>query len=167
MEVLDIKDIYENYAWIIYGRCLRILKSEDEAKDAMQTVFLKLMDNLAVIRKKDKVVPWLYRTAQNHCFNQLRYRKKFSEGTEVDTLGSTETGNVENRLNARQVIHLVMEKHPRRVQEAVYYTFVERLEQKEIHRITGQSPATIRRNLAVFKNSLQKEGNQALWNQSR
>jgi len=44
--------------------------------------------------------------------------------------------------------------HNKKIQDAVYYTYVEELNQNEIQRITAQSPATIRRNLNRFKNSM-------------
>jgi DNA-directed RNA polymerase specialized sigma24 family protein len=40
------------------------------------------------------------------------------------------------------------------VKDAVYYTYIEELDQREIGKITGQSPATIRRNLKKFNNNL-------------
>ncbi len=40
------------------------------------------------------------------------------------------------------------------MQNAVYYTYIENLNQREIQKITGQAPATIRRNLKKFKESI-------------
>ena len=52
------------------------------------------------------------------------------------------------------VIQKILSTHNKKVQDAVYYTYIERLNQKEIQKITGQSPATIRRNLNHFKKSM-------------
>jgi len=145
----EIQELYERYAFLIYGRCVRILRSEEDARDAMQAVFLKLLQHSGRIRNRESVVPWIYRTAKNHCFNVLRSRKHICEEMEPDWLASP--GSLEERLDARMVMRFLLATQDQRVHEAVYYTFVEQLEQKEIQKVTGQSPATIRRNLAKFR----------------
>lgn len=154
MSSTDIKELYEKYGFLIYGRCLRILGSEDEARDAMQTVFMKLIENISAMRDRERIVPWIFNTAKNHCFNLIRYNKKFAREIETDGLA----GNVdfEKQLSARQIIQLAASSQNRKVRDAVYYTYVEELEQSEIQKLTGQSPATIRRNLAKFRDRVRR-----------
>lgn len=152
MTSAEIARLYEQYGFVIFGRCRRILRSEDDARDALQTVFLRLLECGSLLRDPQRVVPWIYRTAQNYCFNFLRDRKKFDTGADPDEL--PQEPGTEERLDARQIIRLALGCHDRRVREAVYFTYVEELGQEEIRAITGQSPATIRRNLRKFDESL-------------
>jgi len=46
--MIDIEEYYNKYGSTVYKRCLFLLKNEDEALDAMQTVFAKLLS-----KKKD------------------------------------------------------------------------------------------------------------------
>jgi RNA polymerase sigma-70 factor, ECF subfamily len=152
MSQSEIDRLYRAYGFMIFGRCLRLLGSRDEARDAMQAVFMKLVQAYETIADKEKVVPWIFRTAQNYCFNVLRDRKKFVGAVDADTIGDPQDTN-EAVMNS-DLISKVMREFRRDVCVAVYYTYMEKLDQREIQRITGQSPATIRRNLRRFKDGV-------------
>ncbi|MFH1759800.1 MAG: sigma factor [bacterium] len=40
-EIAEFKILYEKYGAVIYRRCLRFLKSEQDAQDASQEIFIK------------------------------------------------------------------------------------------------------------------------------
>ena len=148
----EIEKLYTTYGFIIYGRCLKILGSPEDARDAMQVVFMQLIDRYATIRDREQIVPWIFITARNHCFNLLRARKRYSTTVDPDQTAGRE--NVEEHVSRRQIVSLVMKRFHKNIRDAVYYTFVEEFDQREIQRLTGQSPATIRRNLKKFRDSL-------------
>jgi RNA polymerase sigma-70 factor, ECF subfamily len=153
MGEIDIRTLYERYGFVIYGRCLRILRSEDDARDAMQSVFLKLVEYQRGLRDRESVVAWLYATATNHCFNLLRAAKRTAGAIDPDLVAGADP---EGRMEARSVVRMLMETQSRAVQQAVYLTHVEGLDQREIQKVCGQSPATVRRNLARFKSHVAK-----------
>jgi RNA polymerase sigma factor (sigma-70 family) len=157
MDAVSPKQLYEQYGFLIYRTCVRILHSEDDAKDALQSVFVKLLENYGAISDPGKVVPWIFSTAKNHCFNLLRYQKRFARTVDTDELPSC-AENFGKAIEAREIIRLIFKSHGKRVRDAAYYTYVEGFDQREIQKVTGQSPATIRRNLARFKKSLSSLG---------
>ena len=55
--------------------CERLLGDAEEARDAVQDVFLKVYRKAGEVRPQGQVYTWLYRVAVNHCFNKLRRRK--------------------------------------------------------------------------------------------
>ncbi len=152
MDPKEIKELYEKYGFLIYNRCIRILRSEDDAKDAVQDVFLKLLGNMNRFRDEAHIIPWIYTVSRNHCFNILRGRKKFTSVEDMDHLAGKQDSEKEHE--ERMLIQQILMQHNKRVQEAVYYTYIEKLNQNEIQQITGQSPATVRRNLNRFKKSI-------------
>ncbi|MBN1307126.1 MAG: sigma-70 family RNA polymerase sigma factor [Chitinispirillaceae bacterium] len=152
MSQSEIDRLYRTYGFIIYGRCIRLLGCRDEARDATQVVFMKLLRAYETIQDKERVVPWIFRTAQNHCFNLLRDRKKFVYGVEPDEL--VDQRNDGDGFTKKDLIEQVMKRFNRAVREAVYYSYVEEFDQREIQKLTGQSPATIRRNLKRFREAL-------------
>lgn len=152
MNEKELQELYKRYAFIIYGRCIRILKSHEEAQDAMQVVFLKLIEAHQSIRDREKIVPWIFTAAKNHCFNQLRSTKRFSDEACSDDIESHD--KFDERYGNRQLLSMIMMNHSESVRDAVYYTHIEELSQEEIRKITGQSPATVRRNLKKFKDSI-------------
>jgi len=152
MDPVKAKELYEKFGYLIYSRCIRILRSEDDAKDAMQEVFLKLVENMNRFRDKTHIIPWIYTVSRNHCFNILRGRKKFTHIEDMDRFAGKKDSEKEHA--ERMLIQQILMLHNKRVREAVYYTYIEKLSQNEIQKITGQSPATVRRNLNRFKKSI-------------
>ncbi|MBN1601612.1 MAG: sigma-70 family RNA polymerase sigma factor [Chitinispirillaceae bacterium] len=148
----EIQQLYEKYGFMIHGRCLRMLGSQEDARDAMQVVFMQLIDKYDTIRDKTQVVSWIFRTAQNHCFNVLRSRKNIELAVDADEVG--EVDEIEERLQKKQILRLIMGRISKKVRDAVHYTYIEELDQRAIEKLTGQSPATIRRNLKRFRDLL-------------
>ncbi len=151
MEEQNARQLYEKYGHLIYNRCKRLLGCEDEAKDALQDCMIKLIKQYPKFKDPEHVVPWIYRVVKNHCLNELRKRKKFVDNSLLESLPAK---SEENDFETRELLNLVLSVHNKKVQDAVYYTHIEGLSQEEIRKITGQSPATIRRNLAKFKESI-------------
>jgi len=155
----NVQKLYKQYGFVIYGRCEQILHNQEDAWDATQEVFMKLITHYDTIKDKQKVVSWIYSAATNYCFNQLRRQKKWSSHVDVEQI--SRESRIEQRLSAKQLIDHALQFHSPKVHQAVYFTYIEQLEQKEIQKITGQSPATIRRNLQKFKASLRALSNRA------
>lgn len=68
--------LLQRYTLLLLGTCMKYLKNEEEAKDGVQQIFLKVITEL----QKYKVVyfkSWLYMIARNHCLMQLRDKNIF------------------------------------------------------------------------------------------
>jgi RNA polymerase sigma factor (sigma-70 family) len=61
----------QRYTLLLFGVCMKYLKNEEEAKDAVQQIFLKAITEL---HKYDVEYfkSWLYMVAKNHCLMKLR-----------------------------------------------------------------------------------------------
>lgn len=59
----------------LWRLCERMLGDRDEARDAVQEIFLKAFRGASGFRPRGRVYTWLYRIAMNHCLNRLRRRK--------------------------------------------------------------------------------------------
>src|SRR3954469_16401985 len=71
--VLDrFDELYEGFGATIYARCRQMLRDPTAAQDATQEVFLKVHRALDRLRGSREAFTWLYRTATNHCLNELR-----------------------------------------------------------------------------------------------
>lgn len=65
--------LLQRYTLLLLGVCIKYLKNEDEAKDSVQQIFLKIITELP----KYKVTyfkSWMYMVAKNHCLMKLRDR---------------------------------------------------------------------------------------------
>ncbi len=63
--------LLQRYTLLLLGVCLKYLKNEEEAKDAVQQVFTKVIVEVEKY-KVDHFKSWLYTIARNYCFMQLR-----------------------------------------------------------------------------------------------
>ncbi|HUQ96534.1 MAG TPA: sigma-70 family RNA polymerase sigma factor [Chitinophagaceae bacterium] len=65
--------LLQRYTLLLFGVCLKYLKDEEEAKDAVQQVFLKVLTE-AGRHQVTYFKSWLYMVAKNYCLMQLRER---------------------------------------------------------------------------------------------
>ena len=69
--------LLQRYTMLLLGVCMKYLKNEEEAKDAVQQVFLKAINEL----HKYPVAyfkSWIYMIAKNHCLMKLRDKGKYT-----------------------------------------------------------------------------------------
>ncbi|MBL0182003.1 MAG: sigma-70 family RNA polymerase sigma factor [Chitinophagaceae bacterium] len=69
--------LLERYTMLLLGVSMKYLKNEEEAKDAVQQVFLKAINELHKY-KVEYFKSWVYMIAKNHCLMQLRNKGRFS-----------------------------------------------------------------------------------------
>ena len=67
--------LVESHQLRLLRLCERLLGDAEEARDAVQEVFLKAYRKAGEVRPRGQVYTWLYRIAVNHCLNKLRRRK--------------------------------------------------------------------------------------------
>ena len=63
--------LLQRYTVLLLGVCMKYLKNEEKAKDAVQQIFLKVIAELQKY-KVDHFKSWLYMIARNYCLMQLR-----------------------------------------------------------------------------------------------
>lgn len=66
--------LLERYTLLLLGVCMKYLKNEEEAKDAVQHIFLKVLTEVNKY-KIEYFKSWLYMVAKNHCLMKLRGQK--------------------------------------------------------------------------------------------
>jgi RNA polymerase sigma factor (sigma-70 family) len=59
------------YTLLLLGVCMKYLKNEEDARDCVQQIFLKVITELQKYRV-DFFKSWLYMVAKNHCLMKLR-----------------------------------------------------------------------------------------------
>ena len=63
--------LYDRYAKMVYNKCYGFAKSDDEAEDLTQDVFLQLFIKLNMFKGKSKFSTWLYSFTYNFCINYI------------------------------------------------------------------------------------------------
>ncbi len=71
--------LVERYQGRAYGLALRILRNEEQAKDAVQDAFLKVYRSLDRFEGRAGFYTWLYRIVMNQCLDHKRRDKSDRE----------------------------------------------------------------------------------------
>jgi RNA polymerase sigma factor (sigma-70 family) len=61
------------YTLLLLGVCMKYLKQEEEARDCVQQIFIKIITELSKYRV-EYFKSWIYTIARNHCLMKLRDR---------------------------------------------------------------------------------------------
>ena len=95
---------FERYGPAILGFCRHMLRSPEEAEDAVQHTFAAAHRYL--VRESEREVtlkPWLFTIARNRCLSMLRARRELPvEDAQLPTAGLAE--QVEQRAELRQLL---------------------------------------------------------------
>ena len=135
-----LSNLYQPYMELVYGVCLKYLKEEEEAKDAV----LNIYEELIVKVKKYEIQhfkSWLYQLAKNHCLMKLRSAKKFSKAAVDVSLMQNEdpvhlNGVMEKEENFKQLDFCLAQLVPDQKQ-AVSLFYLQGKCYNEIATITG------------------------------
>ena len=66
--------LLQRYTTMLLGVSMKYLKDENDAKDSVQQIFLKVINELQKYRV-EYFKSWLYMVAKNHCLMKLRDKK--------------------------------------------------------------------------------------------
>lgn len=66
--------LLQRYTLLLLGVCMKYLKNETEAQDAVQQIFLKVIQEVHKY-KIEYFKSWLYTVAKNYCLSVLRDKK--------------------------------------------------------------------------------------------
>ena len=150
--------LLQRYTLLLFGVCMKYLKNEDEARDAVQQVFLKVIQELKKY-KVDYFKSWLYMIAKNYCLMQLRTRQQRSPAELTENLIATpdEGHDQEAFLKNEQALELVelglRELNPEQ-QQCVTLFYLQKKSYLEITEITGFSLLQVKSYIQNGKRNL-------------
>ena len=88
-DIRVLAELYQRYMELLYAVCLKYLKEQEAAKDAVMAIFEELIPKLL---KHDVVhfSGWLYMVAKNFCLMQLRSQKQMHIVQDTEIMQLTE-----------------------------------------------------------------------------
>lgn len=161
-----ISILLERYTLLLLGVCMKYLKNENEAKDCVQQIFLKVLTELGKYRI-EYFKSWLYMVAKNHCLMQLRDKgvKSVKELSDHHAIAS-ETDKDELIANEQtynlleEALHELSEEQ----RQCVILFYLKKNSYTQISEKTGYSPMQVKsyiqngkRNLKIIVERKMKE----------
>ncbi len=141
--------LYRRYGPIVYRRCVRLLRDREEARDATQEVFIKLMRAAQRMGGRGLSIRWMYRVTTNHCLNLLqRARRAQHEPLEphLDAGAASRASAPANALLARAVLR----RFDGVTQAVAMGVLVGEMEHEEVAALLGVSERTVGRKRDRF-----------------
>ena len=133
--------LLERYTLLLLGVCMKYLKNEDDAKDSVQQIFLKVIQELHKY-KVEYFKSWVYMVAKNYCLMKLRDKqgKIPVEINEKLAAAPEEETDRQTLLQNDQVLELMdealKELNPEQKQ-CVTLFYLEKKSYHEINELTG------------------------------
>ncbi len=146
------------FSLLLFGVCMKYLKNEEDAKDSVQQIFLKIIDQL---HKYDvsNFKSWIYMVAKNHCLMKLRDHKQ--SNVEWDETIQP----VEEPIEARQTnmqkeeiltaLHASLKKLKPEQQICIDYFYLQKKSYVEISELTGFTLLQVKSYLQNGKRKLE------------
>ena len=143
--------MYAAYKGRIYTFLLRFLSDPETADDLTQDVFTKAYVALGSLTNDHRVLPWLYRIANNAAIDHVRRRRRFTwlrvgklAGTGEEPVMPDEHGRVPERDQVRAVLATL----PPEQATALLLHSLEGYSYKEIAEIQGCTLTAVRSRIA-------------------
>ncbi|MCP4915602.1 MAG: RNA polymerase sigma factor [Proteobacteria bacterium] len=151
---IDVEALYRRYGDMVLGRCRSILRSDAEAQDACQEVFLKVHRYRHTFRNEAKPSTYLFRVTTTVCLNRIRSRGRRKEDLVDDPTPVPVVDGHLNRTDLREVVSLLMDEADEKTQLCVLHHVVDGMTHAEIGKMMGLSGAAIRKRIATFKKKI-------------
>ncbi len=153
MEQAKVEALYERFGPMVFRRCRAMLGSEDEAVDAMQDVFVKVieMGNVEI----DSPSSLLYLIATRTCLNRIRSQSRRKSTPNSDLLAEiAELGDPGGASRARWTLKTLFGANPESSQIIAVLHFLDGLTLQETADEVGMSVSGVRRRIRVLRKQL-------------
>lgn len=149
---LDVEGLSQRYGPMVLRRCRQLLHDEDEAMDACQDVFVRLLERRDSL---DARYPssLLYTIATNVCLNRIRARRPTTSDDEVlHKIATAE--NPGGRSEARLTLARLFGRHPDSTRTIAVLHYLDGLTLEQVAEHVGLSVSGVRKRLRGLRHTL-------------
>lgn len=160
--------LLQRYTLLLFGVGMKYLKNEEEAKDAVQHVFMKVVNEVQRY-KVSYFKSWLYMIAKNHCLMKLRDKGKYN--AEIDERRTATIADDDNKAEAVEkeaqlgLLEKALTQLNKEQQVCINLFYIQKLSYQQIGEQTGFSPMQVKshiqngkRNLKLLMQRMQQNG---------
>lgn len=148
------RTIIKAYERKIYTYCYYILRSHEEAEDAVQDIFVKVYQELRRYEKRVSFNSWLYKVAYHHCLDLVRKRKRWNRLIKLYT--TLQTKNY-YELNEESPVEQLFSNLTTEESNMLILKVVEQYSFEEMGQIMGCSPSMLRKRYERLRKKLVSE----------
>ena len=149
-----VGQLFERYGALVHRRCRDIL-GKDAAHDAVQDVFLRVVEKGHLFRGDSAPSTWLYGMTTLHCLQRLRDRT--SHAAKLDTLATATARAAGITAEDRLFVLRLLDRFSDEMQLIVYLRYVDEMTMEEVAEIVGYSRKTVALRVEEFLASARRE----------
>lgn len=138
-----VAEIYRRHVEGVYRLCFLYLKKATDAEDAVQSVFLKLMQSGKMLSDHEHEKAWLIVTAKNHCKDMLKSWWKFRRVHMERLPESSYSDNHEQTIEMAEMLLAL----PSKYKEVLYLYYYEGYSVKDISTMLNRKESTVQTQL--------------------
>jgi len=156
----DIEALYDQYGAILFHRCRSILKNDEDANDAVQETFARVIRTWTTFRSESSPLTWMYRISTNYCLNQLRNRSGRSQKREQHRDAIVGDGVSLPRTSAWEdadTVRGLLANEDEQTQRIVLHLYFDDMTREQAARLVGISVPTLRKRLQAFFGRARKQ----------
>jgi len=163
------KKLVDTYQLSIIRICRGYVRSEDDAKDIAQEVFIEVYRSIKKFRAKSTLTTWIHRIAVNKSLNYIRNNKKYiNQSIELSTIFNLSDHSVKNqtaettdepvnRKDHALALHMALDSLPAKQRTAFILREYEDLSYNEIADILQSSLSSVESLLFRARQNLRKK----------
>ena len=151
-EKIPLPELYERYSKDIFKYSFSILKDEDDAKDAVQEVFVKYAENENSFKRNCSYKTWLLILTRNYCFNKTKSKGFNNASLEEQTFIRNYEASYDTQITIRDALMQLNSEDS----ELIYLREYESYSYKEIAEITKQSLENVKIKIFRARQKLRK-----------
>jgi len=156
MDELDVGALSLRYGPMVLRRCRQLLRNEDEALDACQDVFVRLVERR---RRLTAQYPssLLYRMATNVCLNRIRDRGRRSDDADLErleTIARVDEPGADS--HARLLLDWLFARHPASSRTIAVLHYLDGLTLEQVAVESGLSVSGVRKRLRKLRQDMKR-----------
>lgn len=149
MKQAEVEQLFRRYGSLVHRRARAILRDEEEARDALQDVFVRVVKNIDDFRQEASPSSWLYRITTNLCLNRVRDRAR-----QRDKLAAQPSAQLSLSVDApatRLDVARALQCLPAELAEVAVYYHIDGMSQQEIAELLNIPRRTVSYRITSFE----------------
>lgn len=155
MQVSDseLRELYTRYGPVIFHRARSILGDPEEANDAVQETFARVIRHHESFRQEASPLTWMIRISTNLCLNQLRNRRG-REAKHVhrkdEIFGDGASAPTAPKLADAELVRRLLADADEDTRAILVHLYFDDMTREEAAKIAGISLPTLRKRVDFF-----------------
>lgn len=142
------KNLYFQYADMLYRFLWRKTRDEETARDLTQDLFMRVWNNRDTLKTDTSIKPYLYRIANNLAIDHLR-KKVIRQSENLDDHSGAGAYYPEDWPDLEEQLKIAVKKLPAGQQTVFYLSRYEGLKYHEIAELLDKSPKTVENQISA------------------